>query len=60
VHTVIPGGFIWTDGHVCMSAKNIAKVDGVEFDWSGQNAYYARIEWSNAVSHEGVRTKFEH
>jgi hypothetical protein len=45
-HTVLPGGFIWRDGHVCKSAINVAK-GGVEYDWTGKNAYYARIEWSN-------------
>jgi hypothetical protein len=47
VHTVIPGGFIWTDGHVAQSAKNVSTVEGVEFDWTGQNAYFAKVSWSN-------------
>ena len=60
VHTVIPGGFVWTDAEVCKTAKNVAKVDGIEFDWSGQNGYYAKVDWSNAETHEGAKTKFEH
>jgi hypothetical protein len=46
-HTVLPQGFIFRDGLVCKSAKNVSKTGGVEYDWTGKNAYYARIEWSN-------------
>jgi hypothetical protein len=60
VHTVIPGGFIWTDGQVCNSARNVVKADGIEWDYSGQSGYYAKVEWSNAESHAGAATKFEH
>jgi len=45
-HTVLPQGFIWRDGHVCRSSKNVA-AGGVQYDWTGKNAYYARVEWSN-------------
>lgn len=48
VHTVLPEGFVWKDGWVCKSSRNVAKVDGVELDWAGQNAYYAKIDWSNS------------
>lgn len=59
VHTVIPGGFIWKDGLVCKTARNIAKADGVEYDWTGQNAYFAKVDWSNAETPEKVvGTKF--
>ncbi|MBI2505373.1 MAG: DUF1326 domain-containing protein [Candidatus Latescibacteria bacterium] len=47
VHTVLPKGFIFRDGHVCKSAKNVASTGGLNFDWTGKNAYYAKIEWSN-------------
>lgn len=47
VHTVLPEGFIWKDGQVCKSARNIAKVDGLEYDWTGQNGYFAKVSWSN-------------
>jgi hypothetical protein len=53
VHTVVPGGFIWADGHVCNSVRNVVKADGIEWDWSGQSGYYAKVEWSNAA-HEAV------
>ena len=57
VHTVIPGGFIWKDGLVAQSAKNVVNVDGIEFDWTGQNAYFAKVEWSNEDTPES-KTKF--
>lgn len=46
-HTVLPNGFIFRDGHVCKSTKNVSTTKGVEFDWTGKNAYFAKIEWSN-------------
>lgn len=58
VHTVLPGGFVWTDGVAGVGAKNVAKVDGLEFDWAGQNAYFAKVDWSNAEVSPGVKTKF--
>lgn len=58
VHTVLPGGFLWTDGLAAVGRKNVANVEGVSFDWSGQNAYYAEFDWSNAEVHTGARTKF--
>jgi hypothetical protein len=61
VHTVVPSGFIWTDANMAMSARNVVKVDGIEFDHTGQNAYYAAFSWSNAELHEGApHTRFEH
>ncbi|MBA3364589.1 MAG: DUF1326 domain-containing protein, partial [Actinobacteria bacterium] len=48
VHTVMPTGFIFTDGLVGGSATARADADGVSFDCSGNNAYYAKVEWSNA------------
>lgn len=47
-HTVLPQGFIFRDGTACKAAKNVSTVPGVEFDWTGKNAYYAPIQWSNA------------
>jgi hypothetical protein len=57
VHTVLPGGFVWTDGMVAASKKSVADVDGIKFDWSGQNAYFAKVSWSNEEIVEGA-TKF--
>ena len=57
-HTVLPGGFVWTDGLIAQSKRNVAKVDGVEFDWTGQNAYFAEIQWSNEEAGTGATTKF--
>jgi hypothetical protein len=48
VHTRLPTGFIFRDGHVCKSARNVSSTRGVEFDWTGKNAYFAPIAWSNA------------
>ena len=48
VHTVMPTGFIFTDGLVCSSAVNRADAEGVSFDHSGNNCYYAHVEWSSA------------
>lgn len=58
VHTVLPGGFLWKDGLVAKSARNVAKVEGVEFDWTGQNAYFAQVEWSNEEVGSNATTKF--
>jgi len=58
VHTVLPDGFVWGDGLAAVAKRNVAKVEGVEFDWTGQNAYFAKISWSNEEAPEGVRTKF--
>jgi len=58
VHTVLPGGFLWNDGHAAKSAQNVADVDGLKFDWTGQNAYYAAVEWSNDIVDTGATTKF--
>lgn len=58
VHTVLPGGFLWTDGLAAVSKKNVSTVEGVEFDWTGQNSYFAKFEWSNDVSGTGAKTKF--
>ncbi|MFY9587763.1 MAG: DUF1326 domain-containing protein [Actinomycetota bacterium] len=57
VHTVLPGGFIWTDGNAAKAAKNVAHVDGIDFDWTGQNAYFAKVAWSNEEMIES-KTKF--
>ena len=44
---MLPKGFIWKDGQVCMSGRNVSKAEGLEFDWTGKNAYFAPIDWSN-------------
>ncbi|MDQ4065557.1 MAG: DUF1326 domain-containing protein [Actinomycetota bacterium] len=46
-HMVLPGGFIFTDGKICTTSVNRVNVDGVSFDHSGKNAYYAVVEWSS-------------
>lgn len=48
VHTVMPRGFIFTDGLVCNTKTLKVSADGVELDYSGTNAYYSHVEWSNA------------
>ena len=58
VHTVLPDGFVWTDGLAAVAKKNVVNVEGISFDWTGQNAYFAKFNWSNAEAHEGARTKF--
>ena len=59
VHTVMPTGFIFTDGLVCSSAVNRADADGVSFDHSGNNCYYAHITWSSHVQpKEELPTRF--
>jgi hypothetical protein len=58
VHTVLPTGFLWRDGLAAVAKKNVATAEGVEFDWTGQNAYFAKYEWSNDVAGTGARTKF--
>lgn len=58
VHTIIPGGFIWSDGHAATTVSNFAKGD-LKFDHKGNSAYYAEVEWSNAEKHDKVAgTKF--
>lgn len=48
VHTVMPNGFIFTDGLVGGTKTARVDADGVSFDCSGNNAYYSQVEWSNA------------
>lgn len=48
VHTVMPDGFIFTDGLVAGTRTARVDAEGVSFDCSGNNAYYAEVEWSNA------------
>jgi hypothetical protein len=58
VHTVLPDGFLWKDGLAAKSKTNVSRVEGVEFDWTGQNAYFAKYEWSNETADTGAKTKF--
>ena len=59
VHTVMPTGFIFKDGLACSTRTNRAAVDDVSFDHAGNNAYYSRVEWSNAgATAEAAGTKF--
>ena len=46
-HMVLPGGFIFTDGHICTTSVNEIDVDGVTYDHKGNNAYYSEVEWSS-------------
>jgi hypothetical protein len=48
VHTVMPTGFIFKDGLVCNTKTNHVDADGVTYDYTGTNAYYAEVDWSNA------------
>jgi hypothetical protein len=48
VHTVMPDGFIFTDGRVCTTTAARVDAGGVTFDHTGNNAYYAEVKWSNA------------
>lgn len=46
-HMVLPGGFIFQDGHICTTTVNKVDADGVSFDHKGRNAFYAEVEWSS-------------
>ena len=47
-HMVLPNGFIFQDGLIGTTASNrISDPDGVTFDHSGKNAFYAEVEWSS-------------
>ncbi len=46
-HMVLPTGFIFTDGHICTTSVNVVDADGVTFDHTGNNAYYAEVAWSS-------------
>lgn len=46
-HMVLPGGFIFTDGKLCTTSVNKVDADGFSLDHSGNNAYYAEVEWSS-------------
>ena len=48
VHTVLPTGFIFRDGAACTSTRNTFTIGDQQFDWTGKNAYVAKVEWSNA------------
>jgi hypothetical protein len=54
VHTVMPNGFIFTDGLVAGTTTARIDAEGVSFDCSGNNAYYAQVEWSNAGAAQAV------
>lgn len=59
VHTVLPTGFIFKDGLVASSAVFRVDVEGLEWDHSGNNCYYAEVEWSSAEQPaEAMPTKF--
>lgn len=47
VHTVLPDGFIFTDGKIATTTANRVDADGVSYDHAGNNAYYAHVEWSS-------------
>ncbi|HEX2075647.1 MAG TPA: DUF1326 domain-containing protein [Geodermatophilus sp.] len=47
VHTVLPTGFIFTDGRIATTTENRISADGVSFDHADKNAYYADVEWSS-------------
>lgn len=50
VHTVMPKGFIFTDGLICTTRTSKVDADGISWDHAGNNAYYAEVEWSNATA----------
>jgi hypothetical protein len=57
-HTVLPEGFIWKDGNVTTSSRNISNSE-VKFDHTGNSGYYADFEWTNTAAPEKVAgTKF--
>jgi hypothetical protein len=47
VHMLLPGGFIFQDGHIATTSANKLDADGVTFDHAGNNAYYSEVEWSS-------------
>lgn len=58
MHTVLPGGFLWKDGLAAKSKVKVSEIEGVEFNWTGQNGYFAKYHWSNEIADTGRRTKF--
>jgi hypothetical protein len=46
-HMVLPNGFIFQDGRIATTAVNRVDADGVAYDHSGKNAFYAEVEWSS-------------
>lgn len=46
-HMVLPGGFIFQDGHIGTTSANRVSFDGMSFDHAGNNAYYSEVEWSS-------------
>lgn len=58
-HMVLPSGFIWQDAKICTTSSLRISADGLNFDHSGNNAYYSEVEWSNAdAPAEAPATKF--
>lgn len=57
VHTVLPDGFIFTDGSIATTTANRVDADGVSFDHAGNNAY---VEWSseNRLAVAGAAGRF--
>ncbi len=45
---VLPNGFLFHEAHVAQSTASWVKDQGFERDQTGQNGYYAEIEYSNA------------
>lgn len=46
-HMVLPTGFIFQDGRIATTSLARADADGVSFDHSGKNAFYAEVQWSS-------------
>ena len=48
VNIVFPGGgLIWDVGHTCTtSVMNVSQGD-IKFDYTGQSAFFAPVEWTN-------------
>ncbi|HAA96144.1 MAG TPA: hypothetical protein DCE26_10725 [Dehalococcoidia bacterium] len=48
VHIVFPnGGLIWNDGNTCTTSVMKINHGDMNFDYTGQSAFFAPVEWTN-------------
>ncbi len=45
---VLPHGFLFHHAHVAESTASWVKDDGIDRDQTGQNGYFAEVDYSNA------------
>jgi len=58
VHIVFPGGgLIWDDGDTATTSAMKVDQGDSKFDYAGQSAFFAAIEWTNRWGFRYIRTR---